>query len=824
MLFFISSQMLTYGQTPFYQYDFGSEKAEGYTSIDATQSPANFRWIKPPTGDFQMERYQGWRFPHWQDGVVAPNLQWESTLPNGTYEVQLFLNAGMEMTSTWRIGLQKDTLQPANLHPVRNGPESPRVMNAHVKIWRGQVAVKDQRLSIYLTGGQDSIRLLACHILPVLTKSQSLTNQQQWLLGMLSEYGTFSHKPVSLLPLLDNLKSTLEKDPSDAWTFKYYREATWLHLAETFKTARGWQWSKSRYQMSMIQLFQQGQMLLEPIIQQPDHPLYERALWLRGRFCFHLGREYRHVPDKQQAAKDFAQLLNQYPQDTLLRMYAGEHFYQQSSLPKIAGHAPDWSQQQAIALHHLRRLVHYWVQKRQAPNGEMGGKYGDDVEALRFWYPLFYLGDSLAITGLKRLANGVWNSDVLQDGFSKHIADVEHSSEFISDTAPVMIAVSDDKKIHERALPTARYFDQLWSEKDPDGDVFFKSSWYSSTEVDERPPRNRDVPMNSRTMKVLRYYLWRYPESTAIKNTLYDWSKGWVKLAKSTAKGKPKGVLPASYRPSDGAINGDEPNWFEANMYWPYYDFGGDVLLLDQLFFISQYVEDQDLHYPIEAAIQLVNQYRAQDGEPGSPAWTAAQFIKRNSFHALAGQWRLLTNDPRYDDLFAQYGSPYLQYRLNGTTKGLEKALATFNENMSYNWEMMTEETWFTDRIYASSPNFEGRVNADLLKTMLTGDLNASGTSPYMAVTWEGTSSGFTALVEEATKQSLQVALFDHQPQTTPTTIRLWNLQKGKYQLTLNDEVQQVFELKAAGQRLAFLLPQAELVTLRVELLSPIKK
>ena len=634
---------------------------------------------------------------------------------------------------------------------------------------------------------------------------------------MLEDYGKFNHRPMPLDPLLDNLRATLDKNPNDAWTFKLYRETAWLHLAETCKDLRGWQWSTNLYRMSMIRKFQQAQMLLDPLVQQQDHPLYERALWLRGRISFHLDREYEHEPDRVQAQKDFQTLLQRHHSDTLLQMYSGAFFPNEQEDIELHPSAPAWSKQQALALHRLRKLVHYWVLERQAPNGEMGGKYGDDVEALRFWYPLFYLGDSIATLGLKRLADGVWNSNQVANGFSKNIDDVEHSSEFISDTAPAMIAAFDEAGIHDRALPTARYFTDLWTQRGADDQLFFKSSWYSSSAIDERPPRNRDVPMNTRTTKVLRYYLWRYPDDARIRNMLYDWTKSWAKLARGTAKGKPEGILPVSYRASDGALNGDEPNWYQANMFWPYYDFRGDAMMLDQMLFLWQHVDDDELLYPVEATIGLVDKYREKGGAPGSPQWAAAKYISNRGFHSLAGQWRLITGKTDYDQMLMKYGAPYLKYRINGDLPALVQALRKFNEDLGYNWKMVTSDTWFTDRIWAPGPHASGRVNADVLKAMLTGDMNRNGTSPYMAVTWEGVSPGFTALVEGASDTGIRISAFNHAPGKQQISLRLWNLSPGQYDLFLEGKKRQSLELKKAGQRVPLEIASGQLMNVEIQ-------
>ncbi|MEM6378988.1 MAG: hypothetical protein AAF705_12300, partial [Bacteroidota bacterium] len=545
-----------------------------------------------------------------------------------------------------------------------------------------------------------------------------------------------------------------------------------------------------------------------PILRQPEHPLYERALWDAGRLLFHLHLEYRWPQDKVIAQNYFQELRQSYPQDSLLRMYSYEFFPNPDDAYLVDDKAPEWSQLQLIGLHRMRRLVHYWVQERQAPNGELGGKYGDDVEALRFWHPLFYTGDSIAILGLERLADGVWYSKVVKDGFAARVADVEHAAEFISDTAPTVIAASDDSIRHARALATARHMRDLWSIRDPNGNLHFRSAWYSSSEVDERAPRNRDHAFNTRTTKVLRYYLWRYPEAQEIRNLLYTWSKSWVDLAARTEKQKPAGVLPVSYRAKDGSINGDESNWYEANMFWDYFEYNGGTQMLDQFLFMYQHIQDDALLYPIEAALALTNRYRNQDGPPGSAPWVANLLWQQEDFWKMAAQWRLHTENENYDELLLEKGPTYARYRLTGETDALLKELRRFNSDLGYNWTMQTENCWFTDRILAQGSTQLRRINTDVLRAMLTGDMSDNGATPYMAVTYEKAKPGFTALVKETGAERLVIEFYNHSHKPQKVTLRPWQLQLGEaYQVQQGEKIlQQAWNFEEAGQRLEIIL------------------
>jgi hypothetical protein len=83
------------------------------------------------------------------------------------------------------------------------------------------------------------------------------------------------------------------------------------------------------------------------------------------------------------------------PQDPLVAMYAGEDVDQPDPWDNYVAPAgaPAWSTAQFEALQRLRQVAHYWIDERQIPNGEFGGKPDDDVETLRWWPTLMFSGD-----------------------------------------------------------------------------------------------------------------------------------------------------------------------------------------------------------------------------------------------------------------------------------------------------------------------------------------------------------------------------------------------------------------------------------------------
>ena len=86
----------------------------------------------------------------------------------------------------------------------------------------------------------------------------------------------------------------------------------------------------------------------------------------------------------------------------------------------------------------------------------------------------------------------------------------------------------------------------------------------------------------------------------------------------STGKGKPAGIFPPSIRFVDESINGDEPNWYEANLFWHYLDWFGYTLMHDQLYFTYTLTGDENLLQPLFATLDLIAGYRIDLDKPAA--------------------------------------------------------------------------------------------------------------------------------------------------------------------------------------------------------------
>lgn len=242
--------------------------------------------------------------------------------------------------------------------------------------------------------------------------------------------------------LIEEALGLLKKDTADVRTQNRVRDIfNYLEGLDRVE-ARNWSWAREKFGMGQSSRLWYAQVHLRLVAGDPGDPLRFRALYALGQVYFGYFMELHDVRFVEASDEIFLELREAFLEDQMIRMYLGERFtYDDPKYTEGAEDAPIWATKQREALKRLLDVIHYWTDERQAENGEMGGHYEDDCEMFRHWQPaLFAADDARAIRAIRRMADGVWDSDLIADGYSKRAYDVEHSSELISDTHPILLA------------------------------------------------------------------------------------------------------------------------------------------------------------------------------------------------------------------------------------------------------------------------------------------------------------------------------------------------------------------------------------------------
>lgn len=778
-------------------YDAGPDDDEGRTTLHADVLP--FEWTTAPTGSFTAaSKVLPSRDGLTDSGVLAPErLALTADVAPGAWRVRFWLGGVLEGTPPEAFGFRVDGEPVALDWTMTHPPAEPKAPpGVFVRAHASTVTAGRGGLALAWEAPADTVRLLAVTLTPV---AEARSPAEAGVLGMLRDLDRPETWAFSLGQTAALTRAAAEREPESPFLALWADRVALLHRAEyDLWTLRGYEANIDSTGLSLIDRNVQTVYWLDALLTDlaPGDPLYDRALWDRMRAVRWLQTEVNGRGDLDRDERDLDDLRQRHDSD-LLRMYAGEQIDTADACDAVApggaafeAAAPAWASKQREALCRISDVAAWWLANRQAPNGELGGKLGDDVEVLRQWLPVALAGDAAVQGAWRALADVVWDSPKIVDGYFREPLDVEHASEPIADAQPQLLLWPGHEAVgRERAAPSARHMRETWTETvgpDVEGNArrHFRSAWFGTTDVDERPPRNRDLAMNARAARAVRYYAWATGDEDAVA-TLHEWARAWRDAAFRTDKGKPAGVYPVSMRSSDLALNGDEPTWYVADMFWPYFEWtrSQSAELYDTSVFVWSLTRDTTVLAPMHASLDLVRRHAGggaavpggAEHAPGSTPWAADHLLDAGALWEAAGAWRLATGDRRHDGLLRRYGSPYTRARLADDPAEMEPVLDDILGVTRYNAPLLRGENLYTDRIYVSSGLGLGPSG---LAAMLTGGLSTE--SPSFGVTWTATPPDLARYVADAGPGRLAVRLHAFGG-PAEATARLWGLDAGAY-------------------------------------------
>jgi hypothetical protein len=165
---------------------------------------------------------------------------------------------------------------------------------------------------------------------------------------------------------------------------------------------------------------------------------------------------------------DISDLLRVDPQNDLGRKYWHEKNLEQTkppfTLPQAPAGVPQWAFLQVTDLGYLKRLINWYIDNRQVPNGEFGGGLSDDSDFTEWWPGLAMMGSTpeKIKASLWKEMDAMYAQHMFTNGLATIQTDELHSYEDgINVLGESMLLDFGSPKQIERAMVTAKRLEWL---------------------------------------------------------------------------------------------------------------------------------------------------------------------------------------------------------------------------------------------------------------------------------------------------------------------------------------------------------------------------
>ncbi|MCA9430886.1 MAG: hypothetical protein KC940_10300 [Candidatus Omnitrophica bacterium] len=576
-----------------------------------------------------------------------------------------------------------------------------------------------------------------------------------------------------------------------------------------------------------------------------DSPFYPLTHLYRGRMRVWVILEYGGINKEYEvrrawydlARKEFEKYLDHFPNNRIAKMYLGEPFPPEKEYT-APENAPAWAVAQRESLERLTDIIHWWIDNRLQENGEYGGGWGDDCEMWRWWVPaLIAFEDPKMIDAQSFFTRSLMSQEHMKRGYTDHVFDVEHTAEDSADAiTPMMHLEPDNPEWSKMALRLADLFENLWTGVNERGFLQFKSTYFSVDEVSDDPRKACDTVYHPRAVQPALLY-WQRTGDPRLAELFSKWMNTWVDITAREEKGKPKGIIPSAIHWPDGQVGGIEGPWWDPHNHsadplyvWP----SAMSMMTESLLLTYHMTGDEKYLEPLKSMARIRLEYGDGYGnaKPGSAEWCST---KLRSLSSVGAKFHFLTGEDDFDELIERDGGAYVQYRLGGDLKPLEKELAETAEAFRTNYPGYTSEVRYTDRVLRfpavfgsngihpdADPNIK-TPNPSLLYSTLTGDPGDVGYFPMNAVRWLTEPRDFAALVNEARDDRFSAELYHFGENQRELEIEFFLLAPGRYQWSVMSDgnpkgslANGILDIQKERNRLAIRLPARQLCHLQV--------
>ena len=425
-------------------------------------------------------------------------------------------------------------------------------------------------------------------------------------------------------------------------------------------------------------------------------------------------------------------------------------------LPTAPAGVPQWAFLQVEDLGYLKRLINWYVDNRQLPNGEFGGGLSDDSDFLNWWPGLAMMGatpDKLKASLLKTM-DAMYDQHMFTNGLSTIQADELHSyEEGINVLGQSMQIDFGSPKQIERAMVTAKRLEWLTG-VNAAGHRHIKSAYFNGEKMSEEgvwgwSKENSYLVMHPALSLVL------FNGNPETRKMVLETADGLLAHRRKGPDGKFTMHTTIEFKTDKDLPTPIDRNWF---MLWAAYRWTGDKKYLDPFIDMGA------------ASLPLINS-DAIDMLKVKEEWGKQVVASAKTIGA--------TETPQH-----------LAWQVTGDTKYLERVYASQIQTAHDRQFLNTEGSLWIDRIYFN--------NGELQRARLGGvALQRGYVYPGNAVSWRfaapapGTSEPSTSgnaqsvaiLLPEATPDHIKIIAYNLESAPVKADMTGWEIDPGKWEI-----------------------------------------
>ncbi|MBT3381285.1 MAG: hypothetical protein HN742_22295, partial [Lentisphaerae bacterium] len=427
--------------------------------------------------------------------------------------------------------------------------------------------------------------------------------------------------------------------------------------------------------------------------------------------------------------------------------------------------APEWAVYQRAALRKYLDFAYWWIENRQAPNGEFGHFLGDDTDLINDWVSLSMISDEggRIADSVRRLADTCY-VELIEKGINRRTTDPLHAYEDGLNALCRAAEMHPGNPVYiERLMEGTRTVDEYLTGM-VGGFRHFRSKLYGAREIVTEPPYDRDILSSTLMLHGALYLGWHSRNARATR-LVQEYGDAWLDLVeRGVAENGPitgrVSFLPSSVNAGDRSV---------AKTTHAFGGYGSDSMYLA----LAEWTGDRRYH--LAQRVWLM-QDMIDDG-------MAPDLAERSVLSEYEDLLRGRAEATTYRDLKPSMGNDkrtqihYAFWKQFGDRRGVLDGLKASWERIELLFPMHTWSEQSADRV---------AVSKDLVDRMYLGGQPGyrNYIYPTHSISWQGLSPEFAAWVLESDGRGLKLMAYNFEEITQEGSITVWRLEPGEYRVT----------------------------------------